>query len=103
MAIRAPRIRRIAGAGRASRSASWNRAVPPHPCAAHELEDRLRRDRLARAGLADDADGLAGGDVERHAADGVNVAVLGRKRHREIGDRQQRADVIDLTSPTSTN
>ena len=62
-----------------------------HPRSAHELEHGLGRDRLARAGLSDDADGLAGENVEGDAADGVDVAVLGREGHREIGDGEQRA------------
>ena len=68
------------------------------PCAAHELEDRLRRHRLARARFADDADGLTGGDVERHAADGVHVPVLGRKGHRGSATENSAPDVIELTS-----
>ncbi len=91
MAIRAPRMRRIAWAGRESRSSVVEPRLAAHPCPAHELEHGLGRDRLARAGLADDADGLAGRDVEGDAADGVDVAVLGREGHREIGDGEQRA------------
>ena len=39
-----------------------------------ELQDRLSRRRLAAAALADEAQGLAGGDVEADAIDGVDVA-----------------------------
>ena len=64
---------------------------PADPGPAHELEDGLGADRLARSGLADDADGLTGGDVEGHAADRVDIPVLGRKGHRQVAHREQRA------------
>ena len=38
-----------------------------------ELHDRQRGHRLARAGLADQGDGLALGEVERHPVDGENI------------------------------
>ena len=52
-----------------------------------ELQDRLSRRRLAAAALADEAQGLAGGDVEADAIDGVDVADDAREHalvHREM-------------------
>ena len=51
-----------------------------------ESQDGLRGDGLARAGLADDAHRLAGSDVERDAAHGLDVTVLGRERHPQVTD-----------------
>src|SRR5436190_8985384 len=55
-----------------------------------EPEDRHRADALARAGLADDAEGLAGIDVVGDPVDRLNDAVFGRELHREIPDREDR-------------
>ncbi len=44
-----------------------------------QAHDRQRGDRLPRAGLADDAEHLAGGQIEVDAADRLDDAVLGRE------------------------
>ena len=88
--MRAPRMRRIAGAGRASRSTPSNRADPADVGVADELQERLGRHRLARPGFTDDADRLALTDVEGDAADGLDVAVIRCERHPQVVHRQQR-------------
>ena len=52
----------------------------------HQLGDGQRRDRLARARLADDPDDLTATNVERHVADGMDVATRRRERDRQAGD-----------------
>ena len=53
----------------------------------HEGE---RGHRLARAGLADDADGLAGIDRERHVIDGDHDSAVSLEFDPEVLDRDQR-------------
>ena len=48
-----------------------------------------RADRLARAGLADDAEHLALGQRVAQPADGVDRAGLAGERHAEVGDLEQ--------------
>ena len=45
-------------------------------------------DALARTGLADDPERLAGVDVVGDAVDGVDDAVFGRKLDGEVAERQ---------------
>ncbi len=54
-----------------------------------QAEHGTGADRLARAGLADDGDDLAGGDVEADAVDGVDLPCVGAERHREVRERQR--------------
>ena len=55
----------------------------------HEAQHRERGDTLAAAGLADDRQGLAGHDMERHAVDGADDAVTGEEPGLQIGDFEQ--------------
>jgi hypothetical protein len=55
-----------------------------------QAEQRHRRHRLARAGLAHDGEHLALAQVERHLVDGVHDAVLGGEVDLETVDAQQR-------------
>ena len=56
-----------------------------------QAEDRHRRDALARAGLADDPEGLVVEQVEAEVADRVDRTVVGRERHRQVTDLEHRA------------
>src|SRR5690606_9690287 len=56
--------------------------------------DRLGRDGLAGAGLADDGEDLTGADLEAHPAHGVDHAVLGREPHAQVVDREDRHAVL---------
>ena len=64
--------------------------------ALHQVHQEARGGRLAAAGLADDADGLALGDIERHVVHGTHGLALGEQpaAHREMlgqpVDTQQR-------------
>jgi hypothetical protein len=51
----------------------------------------MRGDRLAAARLADDAQRLAGADVERHAVDGTHDAVEGEELRLQVADFEDRA------------
>ncbi len=55
-----------------------------------QAEDRQVGDRLARAGLAHDAEGGALLQVEREAVHRVDDAVLGAELHGQVADRQER-------------
>jgi hypothetical protein len=52
-------------------------------------QERTRRDALAAAGLADQADHPTGRDVERHPVDGPDEAFGGLEVRRQVADRQQ--------------
>jgi hypothetical protein len=58
-----------------------------------QAEDRPRRDGLAAAGLADDREHLAGPDVERHVAHGVDIAPVGREGDVEVTDLDRQIGV----------
>ena len=51
-----------------------------------EPHERERGHRLATAGLAHDAEGLAGGELERHAVDRVHHTVAGEELRLEVFD-----------------
>ena len=51
-----------------------------------QLNDRERRDALARAGLADDAQGLAGHDLETDAVDRADQACVGIEVRAQVSD-----------------
>src|SRR6266702_5063512 len=76
MAIWLPRTARSAGAGRVG----------------HETENRERRDGLAAPRFADDAQRLAGVEIERDVVHGARraLAVLGDEIRLEVADAQQR-------------
>ena len=57
---------------------------------ADEAQDRERRDGLAAARLADDADRLAGADGERHAVHGARDAVVGIEVGAQVVELEQR-------------
>jgi hypothetical protein len=57
---------------------------------AGETHDRQRRDRLARTGLAHDAERLATIDGVRDAVDGLDEPVLGLEVDAEVLDLEQR-------------
>ena len=50
----------------------------------------MRRDALATAGLADDAERLALPHREADVADGMHRATVRAEAHGEVFDRQQR-------------
>src|SRR5258708_2351073 len=56
-----------------------------------QSEDRERRDALARATFADDAQGFAFVQVKAHAVNGVDVASAGLEMHFEVGDLEESA------------
>src|SRR3569623_1334708 len=66
-------------------------AAADHGSAGQEPQDRRRRHRLARSGLADERQRLALLDVERHAAHGVHHTILEPEVDREVLDLEQRA------------
>ena len=66
-----------------------------------QLQDRQRRDRLARAGFADDRDRLARRDIERHAVD--RQRLLARPGGRRRRDRGRRGGEWSLSSLTSVD
>src|SRR6202042_2004902 len=49
-------------------------------------EDRLEGHALARAGLADQADGLPGCDLQRHPVDRADDAVVAGDLHPQVAD-----------------
>ncbi len=55
-----------------------------------QAHDGHARDRLARAGLSDDAERLAAREVEGDAVDGLDEAVVGREVHAQVAHRQER-------------
>ena len=55
-----------------------------------QSHERQRGDALARAGLADHAEHLAGSDVEADAVDGLQRAARGRECDPQVAHRQQR-------------
>ena len=59
----------------------------------HQAHDRHGRDRLARAGFADDAERLSRADVPAHPVDRPHHTVVGVEVHAQILDRQQRLGV----------
>ena len=63
-----------------------------------QLQDRQRRDRLARAALAHERQGLALLDPERHVAHGSNRAALDLEAHREVVDLEQAHGTLIGTS-----
>ncbi len=74
-----------------------------------EADDRHRGRRLARPGLPHDRDGLALGDLEVDALDGVHDAVGGVEVDGQAFDRQQRSahlrflgDIGHLSAPSSS-
>ena len=54
-----------------------------------QAHDAQRRDRLARAGLADDAERAAALDIERQPVDGLDDAVVGREMDTQVAHRQE--------------
>ena len=69
-------------------------------------DDRFGGDALARAGLADDAERLAGMDMKRDAVDGADDALVGEEMRAQILDRQNRncsalASIMASVSRTS--
>ena len=60
-----------------------------HVALGQQAHDRPRQDRLARAGLADHAEGLAPVEAERDAVDGADRAALGAEVRLEVDDPEQ--------------
>ena len=88
--MRSPRMRAIARSDSASRSvpAKLMRFARAVPAAREQAHDRERGHRLAAAGLADQAVGLALLDREARRRAPPRCAP---KRHREVLDLEQRA------------
>ena len=55
-----------------------------------QLQDRLHGHALAAAAFADDAEHLAGHDVEAGAVDGAHQPLVHREGDAEVADREQR-------------
>ena len=94
IAMSRPRMSRIWSFDSVRRSVPSNRIEPEtsHPRLGQQSHDRERRDALAAAGLADDADRLARVDGERDAVDGADVAPPTPAEHDlEVLDLEQRA------------
>src|SRR6476619_7770458 len=66
-----------------------DRAGDPGIRTARQTEDRHRRDGLARAGFANDAEYLAVAHIERDAVDRVDRPLIGPKLDLEIADLEQ--------------
>jgi len=66
-----------------------------------DAEDRLSDDGLARSGLADERDRLAGGNPEADALHHFDAALLYRDRNAQVLDTQQVSSVaqVDLSHP----
>lgn len=65
-------------------------AADPGAGLLEQAHQGLTRDGLAGSRLADEADGLALGEAEVHAVDGVHEPVVGGERDVQIPDLQQR-------------
>ena len=63
-----------------------------------ELQDRLHGHALAAAALADDAQHLAGHDVEAGAVDGAHQALVEREGDAQVADREQRGSASAFTA-----
>jgi hypothetical protein len=73
-------------------------AGDPARRARDEPHDRERGHRLAAAGLADDAERAARGDLERHAVDGADHAAIGGELRHQVADLEHwRSHCRDLT------
>ena len=70
--------------------AALEQRLPGDVGALRQPDDRLRRDALARARLADDAERLAALDLERDAAHGLHDTVGRAEGNRQIADVEQR-------------
>ena len=86
-----PRTFLISRSGSVTRSVPSNRMLPPvmAPPAGQQPEDRHRGHRLARAGLADDAEHLALVQVEGNPVDGVHLAPPPGDDGVQVADLQQ--------------
>ena len=88
-----PRAAHVRAAARSTSPAGRdprNRRLAGDPCALGQAHHRLRGDALAGARLADDAEHLAAGDVEREAADRLDDPVGRREGHGQVPDVEQR-------------
>jgi hypothetical protein len=56
------------------------------PAELHQAHQRQRRDRLSRAGFANDADGFARHDLEADILDPGDRTVLGLELHTQVAD-----------------
>ena len=73
------------------RVAQLHRALDLGVGRAGEADDRLRGDALARAGLADDRQHFARGEVEADPVDRLQQAAFGREADPQVPDGEQRA------------
>ncbi len=78
---------------RPTRFLPLNITVPPVISAGErqQLRDREQHRRLAAAGLADDADELAGREREAHVVDGEHAAAVHQVLDRQIANVENRA------------
>ncbi len=105
IATSAPRTSRISRSLRAARSRPARLIVPPAIRAigcGQEPHDRERRHRLARAGLAGDAERLPGGDVEGQPVDDGAPAVVRRHLDDEVADGEDGGEPAYGTSGSSS-
>src|SRR6188474_1683448 len=72
------------------RLAEFDRALDPRVGRACEPDQRLRRDALARARLADDRQYFAGGEVEGDAVHRLDSATFGDEADPQVAHAQQR-------------
>ena len=75
--------------GRDVAAAEADGALPDHVPLGQQAHDRPAEHRLARTGLADDAEGPAPVEGERHAVDGPDEPGGGAEARAEVGDLQQ--------------
>ena len=96
IAISRPRTERSSRSESCIRSRPPKSALPPDdaPGARQDPEHRERGHALAAARLADDAERLAGRDVERDAVDGVDGAAPRPELHTQVPDREGAASLM---------
>ena len=73
-------------------------AVDDSPGIVDDAQDRLRRDALAAAALADDAERLAREDVEGGAVDGLGRSLVLKEARLQVPHRKQRLRVVRMVS-----
>ena len=64
-----------------------------------QAEDRLEGHALARAGLADEADGLARRDLERDSVDGADDALVAGDLYPQVADLKLQRAAHDVARP----
>ena len=76
--------------------------LEPRALRRHEPGDRPEDRRFARTGLPDDAEGLAGRDLERDPFDRADQPAADAKRHVEVLDRDHASHAGSRTTVASS-